>query len=413
MKVLLSAYECEPNRGREQGRGWNWALQLAKLGYEVWVLTPQRNQDLIEPAIATEPVSNLHFVYIPDSAFIRNYITGKKGTVLRYLLWQKQAYDVARQLDQEHNFDLVHHLTMGTVTGGSWLWRLRKPFVYGPAGGGQVAPPILKQYFYKGWNVEALRSFIMQTVVPLNPFLRDTFKQTDLVLAANSDTVELMKNLGAPRAEFFADVGIPDEFFQEAPPVRSPSSELRLFWVARMYPRKALLLALEALSKVNPAIPVKLVIAGGGEQQKYLAGWIEEFGLQGKVEFLGFLSWEAVREQYLKNDAMLFTSLRDTTGAQLLEAMAQAMPIITLDHHGAKDSVPANAGIKIPIMNPTDTVNAMARAIEYMYEHPEERLAMGQAGYEYAKTQTWTQKVLKISKYYEDLASKKPRYAQV
>lgn len=407
MKVLLSAYECEPNRGREQGRGWNWALQLASLGYEVWVLTPQRNQDLIETALAQAASPNLHFVYIPDSALIHNYVKGKKGTVLRYLLWQKQAYDIARSLDQEHNFDLVHHLTMGSVTGGSWLWRLKKPFVYGPAGGGQVAPPILKKYFYKGWQVEALRSFIMQRVVPLNPFLRDTFKRTDLVLAANSDTVDLMKQLGAPRAEFFADVGIPDDFFLEAPPVRSPNAELRLFWVARMFPRKALLLALEALSKVNPTIPVKLVIAGGGEQQKYLDGWIEEFDLQGKVEFLGFLSWNAVREQYLKNDVMLFTSLRDTTGAQLLEAMALAMPIITLDHHGAKDSVPANAGIKVAVMNPEDTVIAMARAIEYMYENPEARLNMGQAGYEYAKTQTWTHKVLKISTYYEQLALKK------
>jgi hypothetical protein len=54
MRVLLSAYECEPNRGREQGRGWNCVLQLAKLGHEVWVLTPLRNQELIEPLFTSK-----------------------------------------------------------------------------------------------------------------------------------------------------------------------------------------------------------------------------------------------------------------------------------------------------------------------------------------------------------------------
>jgi glycosyltransferase involved in cell wall biosynthesis len=408
MKLLLCVYECEPNRGREQGRGWNCAVELAKLGHEVWALTPARNQEFIAPVLAAHPVPGLQFVYIQDSDLIRRYLKDKKGTILRYFLWQKRAYKVAQQLDQIHNFDLVHHVTMGSLTGSSNLWRLGKPFVFGPGGGGQVTPPAFKSYFPGEWHFEAIRTLMIQKLIPLNPVLTESYRHTKLVLAANTDTVKFAKRLGAQRAELFFDAGLPEDYFPEEPPVRSPADELRLFWVARMFPRKALKLALEAMSQVHPSIPIKLTIAGGGAQQRYLSQWLNDYGLEKKVEFLGFLSWDAVKEQYLKNDVMLFTSLRDTGGAQLLEAMAQAMPIIALNHHGAGDHIPDRAGIKVRVTYPEDTINALTEAIVDLYQHPDERLEMGRIGFEYAKTQTWPRKIEKISQFYAEILQQQP-----
>ena len=48
MKVLLSAYACEPNKGSEPGVGWNWAIEIARLGHKVWVLTRANNQPSID-----------------------------------------------------------------------------------------------------------------------------------------------------------------------------------------------------------------------------------------------------------------------------------------------------------------------------------------------------------------------------
>ena len=52
MRLLLSAYACEPGRGSEPGVGWNWAIALAALGHDVWVLTRANNRDRIEQALA-------------------------------------------------------------------------------------------------------------------------------------------------------------------------------------------------------------------------------------------------------------------------------------------------------------------------------------------------------------------------
>lgn len=405
MKVLLSAYACAPEQGSEPGNGWNWAWHLAELGHEVWVLTRSSGQKAIEQALASQLMPNLKFVYVDDPTWPKRYIKGQITKFIQYFVWQKQAYGIALRLDKDYGFELVHHVTLGSITGGTWLWRLNKPFVFGPVGGGQVAPPAFKKYFVEHWQwrMETFRSFAVTRVVPFNPSSRRTLSRADLVLVTNRETFELAQRLGARRVQFFLDTGLPQEYFPQEPVTRSTSKELRILWVGSLNPRKALPLALEALARVNPIIPFKLTILGGGYLRNYVPKWINEFGLEGRVEYGSKVPWTEVKNIYLNNDVFLFTSLRDSYGSQLLEAMSQALPVITLNHHGARDLVPPGAGIKVLVTNPTETIDALAQAVEYMFKNPKECLQMGKIGYNFAKTQTWKQKALKMTEYYEEI----------
>ena len=47
LKVLLSAYACEPNKGSEPGVGWNWLIEIAKLNHKVTVITRSNNKKSI------------------------------------------------------------------------------------------------------------------------------------------------------------------------------------------------------------------------------------------------------------------------------------------------------------------------------------------------------------------------------
>jgi hypothetical protein len=47
VKVLLSAFAAS-HCGPELEVGWKWALHLAKLGHEVWVLTRLESRPAIE-----------------------------------------------------------------------------------------------------------------------------------------------------------------------------------------------------------------------------------------------------------------------------------------------------------------------------------------------------------------------------
>ena len=98
MKVLLSAYACEPNKGSEPGIGWHWVLEVTRLGHDVWVLTRANNRETIERASPGLP--NLHIVYHDPPAWVARL--KKKGPFLQlyYAWWQWSAYRRARQLHQ-------------------------------------------------------------------------------------------------------------------------------------------------------------------------------------------------------------------------------------------------------------------------------------------------------------------------
>ena len=406
MKVLISAYDCKPNSGSEAGNGWNWAWHLA-LEHEVWVLTFIGNQTAIEAELARQPISQLHFTYIAIPEWIERYakiLLGDFGWQSSYLAWQQRAAKIARQLDREQEFDVVHHITWASITAGSWLWTLNKPFVFGPVGGGQITPPLFKQYFLNNqWRKEAVRSLIFEKLAKFNFISRQTVAKANLVLATNRDTYELACRLGARRVELFSVIGLAQSYLPTQLPTRAAAPELRLLWIGSPIPTKGCLLALESLAKIDDSIPWKLTIVGFSSSDRNLMSAIAKLGIEDRVDCRGRIPWSDLKHEYLNHDAFLFTSLRNSLGAQLIEAMGCGLPIITLSHQGARDFVPEAAGIKVAVTNPTETSEAIAKAVELMYYESDRRREMGNAAYEYALTQTWSQKAREMSKYYRQL----------
>ena len=57
MKILLSAYACEPNKGSEPAVGWNWTRSLIDQGHDVHLITRSNNQPSIDAFQAVETVA--------------------------------------------------------------------------------------------------------------------------------------------------------------------------------------------------------------------------------------------------------------------------------------------------------------------------------------------------------------------
>src|SRR5207249_529265 len=116
-------------------------------------------------------------------------------------------------------------------------------------------------------------------------------------------------------------------------------------------------------------------------------------------------SFPTRRSSDLSADAFLFTSLRDSYGMQVLEAMGHGLPILTLDHQGVGTFVPPDAGIKVPVTNPHETVTGIVSAIRELALHPQIRRSLGDAGRAFAETQTWERRAERMSKLYEEVLS--------
>lgn len=400
MKILYSAYTCNPYKGSESGLGWNWAYCNALLGHEVWCLTRTFEKQFIEEKLKEIPALKLNFIYIELPLHIKKLHRYLPGVYLKYLLWQHAAYKVAKQKHDEINFDLIHHTAWGSFQLGTELWKLDAPLIFGPVGGGQVAPPEFKSYFHEHWRSEVNRNRMSNLLLKLNPNTKKMAKKAALILSTNDETTALTKKTGAQRVEFFLDTGLPADFYPPTCPKRDSLDVMRILWVGRLFARKGLPLVLEALSKVKPHVKFKLTIVGDGPMAKYVPDWIKDFQLEDKVDWKGRVPWTTVKNAYLHHDVFMFCSLRDSVAVQLLEAMAYGLPVITLNQHGAKKVVQDNAGIKIEPTTKNETVLELAKAVETMYSDPKLRAEMGSNGYTFAKTCTWTEKAAQIQKYY-------------
>jgi glycosyltransferase involved in cell wall biosynthesis len=391
MHILMTAYACHPSMGSEHGNGWNWPTHVAARGHEVTVLTTPASHDAVEAELHERPRPGLSFEYVPVPAWPLR-LGWTVGSALQYLLWQEAAAARAARLHAQRPFDLLHHVSYGSLLGGSRLHRVGPPVVFGPIGGGQTAPPAFARYFGRYWRKEMLRTLLVRHGWCLSRAAVGTVR-TAVVLAANRETAALARRMGARRIEAMLDVGLPEDSFPEELPERPRRDRLELLWVGRILPRKGLDLCLDVVERCAAELPVRLTIVGDDYPAQPVLDHERLRRLGDLVEWRGSLPWSDVAEAYRDADAFLFTSLRDSCGVQLLEAMTWGLPVITLDHQGAALLVPDEAGFKVPVTTPSATVAALVDAVGRLAKSEELRRRMGEAAFAAARQFTWERRV--------------------
>ncbi|MEZ0542959.1 glycosyltransferase family 4 protein [Fibrella arboris] len=400
-KVLISAYACVPGLGSEEGNGWHYSSIVSQTNHQVWCLTRLGNKKAIEQRLAESPLPNLTYVYVDTPKWVEKvYFWGLVGMYFHYLYWQWAALKTARPLARAHQFDVVHHVSYGSLQLGSLLYKLNRPFIFGPIGGGQEAPTSLRHYFRGHWKKEQMRTLVSELLLRFNPGCFDAVRQADHVLVWNEDTRRKVEWLGRTKQVSKEFSGISQAFIPQFPITHTPGSVLQLVWVGRLMPRKALELTLHGLSKVDPAIPVQLTIVGDGEMGKHIPEYLETYKIHDRVNWTGRVNYEQVKAYYRQADVFFFTSLRDTGPAQLLEAMAYSLPVVTLAIHGQAELVNESTGIRVPVTDSETVATQLASAIEWMYHHPDERMMMGANAYAFASQQTWELKVRRLVRTY-------------
>lgn len=270
LKILISAYACEPEKGSEPGIGWNWVKQIARF-HEVWVVTRTTNRVNIEQALAREPMANVHWVYFDLPRWLRFWKKGQRGVQLYYYLWQIGVYFLGRRLQRRMGFDLVHHVTFVKYWMPSFLAFLPVPFIWGPVGGGESTP---RTFWWalssRGKVYEILRN-IARTLGSLDPFVRLTAQRTALALATTEDTAKRLRALGCRHVKIYSQVGLPGGEIQRLasilPLQRNP---FRLVSIGNLLHLKGFDLGLRAFAQLQQDFPESeyWLIGDGPEDRK-------------------------------------------------------------------------------------------------------------------------------------------------
>lgn len=404
MKILLVGHACGPGLGSEPGKTWEFAWGLSA-NREVWLITHPEHRAEVEQALAQAQRPNLHVVFVNVKSRFDPWKPKKSesGIRLHYVLWLKEAYREARQLHQRLQFDVVHHVSWATVAAAPSFWKVQAPVVWGPVGGGQTAPDTFLRYFGAGARRESIRTRYTRLRTYF-PGLRRSARAAGITLVTNRETAALLKRAGAKDIRLFLDCGLTEEPRENTRTVNADGEPCTFLWAGRLEPHKGLPLALEAFARVQN-LRVKLLIAGQGPYREAYEEQARKLGIENMVQFLGAIPHEEMPALFRYADVFLFTSLRDTFGTVVLEAMSQALPVITLDHQGVGSFVPETAGIKVPVTTPPEVVDALAEAIEKTAGCGSYRLKMGAAALERAKAETWTRRVNRLTAMYEEVIS--------
>lgn len=408
MKVLLSAYSCEPGKGSERGVGWNVAREVAKY-YEVWVLTrPDESREAIEAELALNPIPNLHFVYFTLPFWQDSLRWGQSGAMqLHYYLWQIQAYFVGRKLHREIGFDIAHHVTFVRYSAPSFLSLLPIPFVWGSVGGRESAPlTFWSDFSFKNKLYETLR-WAWRTMGELDPFTRMTARRSAIIYTTTKDTAEGVRRLGASCVERLSESGISqseiEKLSQCQPPPHSP---FRFINIARLLHWKGIYLGLQAFAQAN--LPdADYWILGEGPELARLQAITLDLGIADQVKFWGLLPREEVLTKLGQCSVLVHPSLHDSGGWVPLEAMAAGRPIICLDLGGPAELVTSDIGIKVPASNPEQAVKDLANAMIRLATDKNLCLQMGQAGQQKVRDRySWEAKGKWFAQVYKELVAK-------
>jgi glycosyltransferase involved in cell wall biosynthesis len=381
LRVLISAYACEPNKGSEPGVGWNWVRQIARF-HEVWVVTRTNNRDPIEKSLATKPLPNVHWIYFDLPRWARFWKKGERGLHPYYYLWQLGAYFVARKAHREVTFDLVHHVTFVNYWMPSFLAMLPIPFVWGPVGGGESAPRSFWHSFSLRGKLYEIQRDAVRSLARLDPFVRLTARRAALAFATTRETEAQLNVLGCKRVSIFSEAGLRAEeinslgclsFRQKKP--------FRLLTLGRLLHWKGCELGVRAFAQFHSQFPgAQYWIIGGGPERQRLQALAANLGVGTSIRFWGNLPRSQVLEKLSECDVLVHPSLHDSGGWVCLEAMAAARPVICLDLGGPAQQVTEETGFKIPAVSPEAAVRDLVIAMTRLAEDSALRFRIGQGG---------------------------------
>lgn len=380
MKILLSAYSCEPGKGSERGVGWNAAKAVAQ-NCQVWVLTrPDEGKETIEAELARNPEPNLHFVYFNLPIFSGMWKWGFGLMQLHYYLWQIQAYFVARRLHQQVGFDLAHHVTFVKYSRPSFLVFLPIPLLWGPVGGGEFAPKAFWRDFSLKSKIHELTRLLACWVFESDPFVRFTAQRSAVVRATTKDTAKRLCKLGAKQVQVLSESGLSAEDIAHLAKYELPNeATIRFISIGRLLHWKGFHLSLRAFARAN--LPnTEYWIVGEGAELERLQTLAQDLRITHKVKFWGQLPREKALDLLSDSHVLVHPSLHDSGGWVCIEAMAAGRPVICLDLGGPAVQVTSDTGFKIAAFTPEQAVWELSEAIAQLAGDRGLQQRMGEAG---------------------------------
>ena len=366
--ILVSAYAVNPYKGSEDGMGWNMILQIARF-HRVIAITRKNNKPKIVQYIKenyVQEAENICFKYYDLPYYLRFWKKGSKGALLYFYLWQLGlAFWVKRR---SWAYDIVHNLNFHNDWTPSFLWILKKPFVWGPIGHHPEIPStFLKKY---GWSMQfkdKLTWWVKQFFWKVEPFLNITARKADIVFVMN-DSVQKQLKIKTEKIQKLPSVGSESIDFI---PTRTDKS-FTVISIGRFVPLKGFDITIRSfaafyykLSEEDQSY-AQLILVGKGSFENQLKNLVKELGIEHAITFIDWIERDRLFKIYQKAKVFLFPS-HEGAGMVVSEALSFGLPVLCFDNCGPGEFIDESCGFKIPYKSYEKAVDGFAEKLCHLF----------------------------------------------
>ena len=112
-----------------------------------------------------------------------------------------------------------------------------------------------------------------------------------------------------------------------------------------------------------------LIIVGDGDEKENLENLVSQYKLNKYIKFTGFLTQDKLKDVYINSSLYVMTSLEESFGLVLLEAMSYGIPCIAFDSAlGAKEIIDDKSGILIKNRNLEEMADTICNYFDGKYK---------------------------------------------
>ena len=381
LKIFISAYACEPEKGSEPGIGWNVVNELAKY-HEVHVLTRANNRPAIEAALAgreNRPV--FHYYDLPK--WLTFWKKKRRGYHLYYYLWQYGAFFRYRRFVNRCGFDIVQHLTFANFAMPS-LFMFCKPLtVWGPIGRTGIPPAVWRALPRKIRFKERLRQLTMwfmnhfELARVFTPICADRIIECGFP-AGKSGFPPRWQNKIVQHPQ----TGInPDEPEYRCTRRRQEDGRVRMLICSDFLHWKGVIYAAETYGRIaSNRDDVELWIYGSGAEERNMREILARHGVENSVTWKGFVGKAEMIQALFDADILLYPSYHHGLATLILQAMYAGLPIVTIAGDPVAQCVAEGGGLVADGTDMAAILDDLACKTLRLVESPELRRELGEQG---------------------------------
>jgi glycosyltransferase involved in cell wall biosynthesis len=419
VRVIIAAEHASARFGGEAILPLHYFRFLRERGVEAWLVVHERTERELSEIIDEADQDRIY--YIPDTRTHRflwrlgKRLPSRIAAVMTgapmHLLTQVLQRRLVKRLVGEHGVTVVHEPIPVSPKQPSYMHGVGAPVIIGPMNGGMRYPKAFADYEspLERLFLRAGRSLAGM----MNLFIRGKHRAA-LLLVANERTRQALPGSIRTSCEILVENGVDLGTWVHGEPHspldREERNEVRLIFMGRMIPLKAIDILLESISLLRttrPDLDVRLELLGDGPERVALEALNDRLGLNEVVTFHGFLKQSECAQHLAMCDVLVLPSIHECGGAVILEAMAMGKPVLATDWGGPQDYVDETCGVLVEPIGRDAMIEGFANGIIRLGESAQLRVQMGDAGRERVETEfAWSIKIDSILSIYERVGNR-------